>query len=735
MLGHLIRGRHPLSDELWDLRTENVHWVSGAAVVAAVGVLALGLAKPSLVEPRLGLVSVILLASGGLTWQALKGSYNAAAAVLVVGLVCSVFTASTIYSAFYVVYALPIVVFVASVLMSYLATLVFAGCVVAAVAAVAYAGVVPASNGEIAMAQLLVCVSAPLAWLAYRPMRTMLDWAWASYLRELREIEEVRKRQSELAQMSKSLSEACERLEKANRELASARRAADEARRLKDEFATSISHEIRSPLNLVVGFSQMLLDQPEEDMISDWSSYRGDLETIYRNACHLSSLVDDVLDLGRMDAHRLALQTEWSSIAQVVCEAVSAVAALYAKTGLSVAMQIPPDLPRMYVDPTRIRQVLINLLANAVRYTEEGGVTVSARREGREVVVSVQDTGVGIAADDLPHVFDRFRQTQQSHQHGGFGLGLTVSKRLVEMHGGTMWVESEAGRGSRFSFSLPTTDDAMPLVVDPKLRWRGSHYQSVGSERTVLVLDHDGDAAQVFRRYLDEHHIVSATNADEVVQVAQREWIDAVLAVNPDLPATAEMIQAALTAAPGIPFLSCAIRTVGSAGRELGAAAFLTKPVTREKLSQLLQHLCLHPHNALVIDDDADTVLMLSRMIRSLLPSCCVHTAAGGEQALALLQGALRDESLDLVLLDLLMPGIDGYAFLRSLHADPLRHDTPVVIVSAANAEDVNLTIRSLTVHREGGLSVATSMRTVHACLDSILLPQLSSALPISSAD
>ncbi|MBI2941500.1 MAG: response regulator [Chloroflexi bacterium] len=729
MIGHVAAGRHPMDDDLKDLRAESLKWIAGGLAVAAFGALCIGMTVDT-GNLRALLIPIALGSLAVGAWRLLDRSYTGAMATLIVGLLATISITAMLYSVPQVLFALPLVVFVAPLLVGYRAMGLTALGASALVLTLATLARLPLSDLDVIAALLLIGASAGLAWLAYRPMRTALDWAWASYREERRKTEEVRERQAELAQMSKSLAEACERLEQANVALANARRAAEEARRVKDELATTISHELRTPLNLIVGFSEMIVSEAAADGSEEIPArFRADVEAIYRNACHLSDLVDDVLDLGQLDAHRLALHKQWSALPRIVQEAVVTVKSLYVKAGLDLTIDLPSGLPPVYVDPTRIRQVLINLLTNAVRYTDEGGAHVSAHQDGQEIVVSVADTGVGIRPEDLPHVFERYRPVARPHRRAGFGLGLTVSKRFVEMHAGTMWVSSEPGRGTTFSFSLPVIENVAALAAEPNWSRLESLHSGNRGERTLLVLDRDEEAAKIFQRYLDGYRIVVATTPGKAAQLARSGAISAVVVPHPEVTADAEIVRTALGRLPGVPLLRCAIRTVGRIGHDLGAAAFLTKPIAVNTLRDTLRRLKLRPRRPLIVDDDTDMVVLLGRMLHTIAPRCRVQMATSVEQGLSL----ARNGRPDLVLLDLLMPGMDGHDFLRTWHADPALRDVPVIIVSAATEEDnILVTGEFLEIRRHGGLSVADLMRAAHASLGSLLLHTDTTA-PLSS--
>lgn len=733
MISHRLRDMHPLRDDVAELQRAALIWIAIAASAGGFAFLCISGGSPDIGRPAVWVVIGSLALVLGGAWFLLDRARTVSAVVLSAGLIAVILVAAGVYSSRDVLFGIPLVIFVVPVLLDYRFTVGIA--VLSAVAAwlLQILTQVPPSLDDVLAVTLLTGASVVLGSIAYRPTRVALDWALESSVEERRKTQDVRERQAQLAQMSKSLADACDRLEKANLALAQARQEADEARRLKEEFATAISHELRTPLNLIIGFSEMIVQEPggDEDIPA---GIRRDVDTIYRNACHLSKLVDDVLDLGRIDAHRLALQKEWVSLSQIVQDAAMAVEGLYRRAGLDLALDVPADLPLLHVDPTRIRQVLINLLANAVRYTEEGRVSVIARRGSGEVVVQVQDPGIGIPPEDLPYVFDYFRQAGHPRVHDGFGVGLTVSKRFVEMHAGSMWVTSQRGQGTTFSFSLPVADNVAAVAVTPSQHRLERHYLHGTKERTVLVLDSEAEVGHLFQRYLDGYHVLVASSPAEARRLSERETIQAIVLANSNTP-QGDALRVG-SDAPRIPILHCALHTLARAGHELGALAFLAKPVAKDQLQAIVRQLKRSPRHAVVVDDDPAMGYLLGRMLRSFCPECRIHLATDGEQGFALARSIAAQGTLDLILLDLLMPGMDGSAFLRAWNAQAELRAVPVVIISAASEQDYDVIFGDvLEIRRRGGLTVSDVMRTVRASLDSLLATENSDPLASPAAE
>ncbi len=297
-----------------------------------------------------------------------------------------------------------------------------------------------------------------IGWSSSHALYTVTHWLVYSYNQARENMEKAREHRGQLARVVKDLDQAYHRLERANAALVAAWRAADDAERFKAEFVANVSHELATPLNLIVGFSEMITTAPESyGGVPIPGPYRSDLNAIYHNARHLLALVDDVLDLARIEAGKIALARDWVDLPALIQEAIDMVRDYIAAKGLTLQMQIEQGLPELSLDRMRIRQVLLNLLVNAARFTERGTIRVEAAQQNGEVVLRISDTGRGIPKEDLPKIFEEFRSTEQpvSTWHSGTGLGLPISKKFVELHHGRMGVESIYLQGTTFWFTIP----------------------------------------------------------------------------------------------------------------------------------------------------------------------------------------------------------------------------------------------------------------------------------------
>ncbi|HEX5414701.1 MAG TPA: ATP-binding protein [Chloroflexota bacterium] len=550
-----------------------------------------------------------------------------------------------------------------------------------------------------------------LAWLSARPLRTALGWAWASYALAQSRLGQVELRQAELARLTKSLNETCDKLERLNWQLKAAREEAEAARRIKAEFAATVGHELRTPVNLIIGFSQMMISPRRDSYYYEAlpESYRADVQAIYRNACHISGLVDDILDLSQIDSHRMGLERELISLAEVAGEAAASIDALYTDARLTLTIDVSPDLPSVPADRGRVRQVLVNLLFNAVRFTQRGGVTVTAGIKEHEMVVAVSDSGVGIPSNELPRLFDAFHEAHTpTRGRRGSGLGLAVCKRFVELHGGNIWAESALGEGTTISFTLPLHDNVSTSPMPPRLPSISSHELP-----SVAVLDPIGDATRVLQRFLDGYQVRRLAQVGQAERLVEEGQLEALIVTSAADQQAWHCYQQAKQTVREIPTLYCPLRTRHTIAETLGVANYLVKPVSRDQLARALRKLRQPLHSIVLIEDDAEMRTLLARTIRSLSRRYRVTEASDGAEGLQ----RIREERPDVILLDLLMPNTDGYAVLRAIRQDRLLRRTPIVVISGMGADEEIMTPR-IEVSRFDGFSLGSVVAFLKSNLD-----------------
>jgi len=469
------------------------------------------------------------------------------------------------------------------------------------------------------------------------------------------------------------------------------RRLAEEANRMKGRFLSTVSHELRTPLNLVVGLSEMLLDDLTTGKGTFSEDHRMDLERIHVSAQHLDGLIRDVLDLARSDMGRLKLVCEPLDLAEML-EAVAVVGEQMARDkGLSWHVEIPDDLPQVWGDRTRLRQVLLNLINNAVKFTTEGGIDLKATAEGDMISVSVRDTGLGIPRQEQAVIFDEFHQSERTtaRGYGGLGLGLAICRQLVELQGGKITVSSsgEEGAGSTFTFTLPIMEDSPGSSQEDDL--------SLDRENKVLLVTGQPDEGKQIKEHLARQGFEVEV---EVYQVGEKtEWLSRLLSRPPgavllDPGLASDWGWEVLNVLKGnpatrdIPVLFYALEQGEDRGSVL-ALDYLTKPVDTEQLAEALKRLGLGVRNdgepeertVLVVDDEPGILQMHARIIRSRPEPYRVLTARNGREGLEL----IKQQHPDLVLLDLMMPEMDGFDVLEAMREDPSCQDIPVIVLTS----------------------------------------------------
>jgi signal transduction histidine kinase/DNA-binding response OmpR family regulator len=555
-----------------------------------------------------------------------------------------------------------------------------------------------------------------MAWLVVRTLYTALGWAWTMQQRADHLLELARDRQGELSNALKSVDSANAILRRTQRELIAARKQAEEARLMKEQFAANVSHELRTPLNIIMGFSEMMYLSPEVYGEVSWpTNLRQDVYQIYSSSRHLLEMIDDVLDLSRFEMMRFTLNKEPTPLEPLLREAMDIATGLFRGRPIQLETEISRDLPTLEVDRTRIRQVLLNLLNNAAHFTEAGKVRVEAKQADGEVLVSVGDTGPGIPADKASLIFDEFYQVDRSlhRKHGGTGLGLAISKRFVEAHDGRIWVESEEGAGSTFTFTLPIPGEYVPLA-----RVKMDRPLELPREETrvpILVVDPDPAVADLVRRYIEEYEVIQVEDAEQVTEEVLLHHPQAVVYNVP--PGEDERHQ---NLSLPVPFIECSLPSRSWVANDLAVAACLTKPVTREQLLHELGRLG-NVHDVLVVDDDWGFCQLVVRTLEAASQSYKVRRAYDGADGLQ----AMRDRRPDVVLLDLIMPGVDGFEVLERMRTAPQLADVPVILVTATSyAEDALEQRRGqVVIRRAEGLNPAEVLRCLRA-VTGVLKPQ-----------
>lgn len=458
---------------------------------------------------------------------------------------------------------------------------------------------------------------------------------------------------------------------------------AEAANVAKATFLANMSHELRTPLNSIIGLGELLLEQAEEqaqDPISIESMQR-----VVGAGRHLLGLINDILDISRVEAGHVQLNPEPLLVSSLVDTVLSSLRPLATAHGNVLSMDVPHDPGMVMIDPMRMRQVLLNLVGNANKFTRDGSIVVRMSRADDLLQITVADTGIGMNDEQMGRIFKPFEQADRSiaKRFGGSGLGLAISRQLVELMGGEISVTSRPGEGSVFCVTVPTgrldASEDVVLTTDALQR-------TAGDELTVLVVDDDPDARHLLCTTLERAGLRVATASSGV------EALETVRAARPAVMLLDILlgdmsgwdVLTLLRADPrhaDLPVILCTVTDPDHRTATLGVIEHLTKPINRHHLTTLVRRFVGsgQPAGLLVVDDEDEYREQLAAVLRR--AGHQVRTAADGEQAMQL----MREEPPQLLLLDLIMPGMDGMAVVMAMRNDPALISTQVVLVTAAD--------------------------------------------------
>ncbi len=499
--------------------------------------------------------------------------------------------------------------------------------------------------------------------------------------------------------LASRLSAALERAEVATEEALDARDAAESANRTKSTFLANMSHELRTPMNAIIGYSEMLIEEAEDLGQDDFTP---DLQKIRGAGKHLLALINDILDLSKIEAGKMTLFLEDIKLGEMIKEVVGTIQPLLEKNANRLDVRVADDLGVMRADLTKVRQTLFNLLSNATKFTERGIITLSAERfrpeaeesaidTGDRIRIRVSDTGIGMTPEQLGKLFQAFTQADASttRKYGGTGLGLVISRKFCQIMGGDISVESRPGIGTTFIVDLPVIvqPQADPAVV-PDAKSVPARPAPAG-RKTILIIDDDPDAADLMARALDRSGFatIRASKGGEGIVMAQQQQPDAitldVMMPGMDGWSVLSVLKSDQLTAK-IPVVMVTMLQDRQLGYALGAADFLTKPVDAEKLREVLSRHAgsgksgaAHEMPVLVVEDDPASREMLVRVLRK--EGYLVTEAENGSVALE----RIAEKRPELILLDLMMPVMDGFEFLSIIAAEPQLAGIPVIVITA----------------------------------------------------
>ena len=458
-----------------------------------------------------------------------------------------------------------------------------------------------------------------------------------------------------------------------------------EVDRLKSQFLANMSHELRTPLNSIIGFSRVILkgiDGPVSDL------QQQDLTAIYNSGQHLLGLINDILDLAKIEAGKMELAFDEVNITDLTSSVLSTMSGLIKDRPIEMKRLIEPDLPAVRADAIRVRQVMINLLSNAAKFTDEGDIVVEVRpyanpTTGRnEIKISVKDTGPGISEEDQTKLFQPFSQVDDSptRKTGGTGLGLSICQQLINMHDGRIWVESEIGQGSTFHFTLPLFKQEVEITP-------GSN----GDTKTILAIDDDSQVIGLYTRYLQPQgfHVVPLTDPTRAVEMAKgiKPFAITLDIMMPGVDGW--KVLDTLKSDPAtrnIPVIVCSIIDELDKGYNLGATDYLVKPILEDDIVNALDKINIDGaiREVLIIDDNRDDLRLMEKILSSDGRYKPV-LADSGQSGWNIISSGNPPHA---IILDLFMPDLNGFQILQRLQENPKLRDIPLLIISGLDVTD-----------------------------------------------
>lgn len=564
-----------------------------------------------------------------------------------------------------------------------------------------------------------------LVWIVVRHLLNSMEYIWNTYEENRDLVRQSRDSQLELLQSIEDLKEANAQLTRLNRLAQTLRFEAEQERSTKARFVANVSHELRTPLNMIVGFCEVIIKTPEIYGSRIPPALMADLDVVLRNAEHLSNLINDVLDLSQIDAGQMAISREEVDFPAVVVSAVEAVKSLFLSKGLYVRTTIDPAISTVFCDPVRIREVLLNLLSNAGRFVIHGGVEITVYREEADVLVSVSDTGPGIDDTEKGKLFKPFHQLDFTIQRrmGGTGLGLSISKGFVELHGGKMWVEGEKGKGTTFFFRLPLVLPTMArrgpsrwFIPDAQMKdWNRQRARSSQIALPLLGVVENGDVLQLLlARHLQNVEVVPFSNIQDALKSAATDIYQALLVNDLLIPAALSAISAKPNLPSHLPIIFCDVPDRNRINLELDLSDYLIKPVSSVALLRAIDRLPVSPKNILLVDDNLDAIKLLRRFLASANRGYRVLQATNGLQALEILE----KNPVDLILMDIVMPEMDGIQFLQTRNTTPALREIPVILTTARDPHEQSIACGTIAVTYRDGISLNRLVDTVEGIIN-----------------
>ncbi len=490
--------------------------------------------------------------------------------------------------------------------------------------------------------------------------------------------EELQDQAEELQDQAEELQRSSEEMQEQNLRLYAQRKQVEAANRLKSEFLSNMSHELRTPLNSILALSRVLIMQAKEKLNDEENNY---LEIVERNGKHLLSLINDILDLSKIEAGKMEISPEFISIGSLLQIIKENMQTLLEEKGLSLTLSIPENLPQVETEESKLHQVLTNIISNAVKFTEKGSVDISVTHDPMNVFIEVKDSGIGISEEMLHHIFDEFRQADgtSSRQYEGTGLGLSIANKMTKILGGNIKVKSKLGKGSVFTVTIPIEWHEDILLTE---EFSFGNKSSESMDKMILVVDDDPKIVKDISEYLNEagYKTMGATSGKEALELAENYQPFAITLdiIMPEMDGW-EVLQKLKTNArtKNIPVIIVSVSNDKDTGFALGAVGYINKPVDKDLLILEIKTINKTPDSVMIVDDNEFELKQMTEIIEA--EGINTILATGGKECIKLLE----EKVPDILVLDIMMPDMDGFKVLKKIRKNPKTRDLPVIIVTA----------------------------------------------------
>lgn len=489
--------------------------------------------------------------------------------------------------------------------------------------------------------------------------------------------EELQDQAEELQDQAEELQRTSEELQEQNTELEAQRNQVESANKLKSEFLSNMSHELRTPLNSIMALSRVLMMQTKDKLDEDEYKY---LEIVERNGKKLLLLINDILDLSKIEAGKMEILPGFISLGTLLQMIKENLQTLTEEKGLAFTLSVPDNLPKIETDESKLYQILTNIIGNAVKFTEKGKVDVSVKHDSKNVYIEIKDTGIGISKEMIPHIYDEFRQVDgtTSRPYEGTGLGLAIANKIIKILGGNISVKSVLGKGTVFSIAFPIL--WYEVILKPQTVSFKKMSQSV--KKTILVVDDDPKMIKSISEYLHEagYKVISTSAGKKALKLAEKHQPVAITLdiIMPDMDGW-EVLQKLKNnpKTKNIPVIIVSVSEDRDTGFALGAIGYVNKPIDKKILLSEIYTLHRSPGSVMIVDDNKFELNHISGILEAQKIETVLAT--GGDECIKLLENKIPD----ILILDLMMPGMNGFEVLEKIRKQPETKNLPVIVVTA----------------------------------------------------